>query len=315
MTAVGLTAAIAIPTMAFGAAHRNSPASDVNFLKTEQTPYLASLAGVNELGGGDPDGAGTAAITFQIDNPASNVDGATVCWDLAYSNLTGTPTGAHIHRGAAGIGGNIVVPFTGATFTTSGSSGCAPIGGPQTGETVGGGVLATEIVNNPAGFYVNVHTTDFTAGAIRGQLAAGPAPAGEAHLLPLPLRAYDSRDNAGPKIQPGDTRTISLASGKDRNNVSFIAVPPGATAAIITLTVAETDFPGGFLTIYPANVSQPATSNINWKGAAGQDIAVGTQVAVDSSGMVKVTDGIGGSATHFIIDVIEIGRASCRERV
>ena len=30
--------------------------------------------------------------------------------------------------------------------------------------------LVKEILQNPAGFYVNVHTSDFPAGAVRGQL-------------------------------------------------------------------------------------------------------------------------------------------------
>jgi hypothetical protein len=125
------------------------------------------------------------------------------------------------------------------------------------------------------------------------------------HLLPTPLRAYDSRLLAGPKIQPGETRTINLNNGFTLNapTVQTPAVPAGATAAIITLTIAETNAPGGFLTIYSAASAQPATSSINWK-AADQDIAVGTQVAVDPSGNIKVTDGVNTAATHFIIDVV-----------
>ena len=154
-------------------------------------------------------------------------------------------------------------------------------------------------------YYVNVHTSDFPGGAIRGQLSSGPAPAGSVHLLPTPLRAYDSRDAAGPKIQPGETRTISLTTGHTlaAPTVNVLAVPPGATAAIITLTIADTNAPGGFLTIYSAASPQPATSSINWK-AADQDVAVGTQVAVDATGSVKVTDGAGTAPTHFIIDVV-----------
>jgi hypothetical protein len=133
-------------------------------------------------------------------------------------------------------------------------------------------------------------------------LAKGPAPAGEAHLLPVPLRAYDSRDAGGAKITPNETRTISLALGKDSTNASLVAVPPGATAAIVTLTVTETTGTGGFLKLYSAALTDPpATSSINWSGV-NQNIAVSTQVAVDASGKVKVTGG--ANATHFLIDVI-----------
>ena len=146
------------------------------------------------------------------------------------------------------------------------------------------------------------HDREFPDGAIRGQLSEGPPPAGEAHLLPVPLRAYDSRDNAGAKFAANETRTISLATAMDAAGASFIAVPPGATAAIVTLTVTETVGPGGFLKLYSAALAtQPATSSINWAGT-NQNLAVTTQVAVDATGSVKVTGG--ANSTHFVIDVI-----------
>jgi len=304
LTAVGLAAAIAVPTVAFGNARRNDPAGSQHALQVASTPLVALMDGPSDLTTsgnitptGDPDGTGSAAFTFDIIDPAVPNTGAQVCWDIAYSGID-TVTAAHIHVGAAGVGGGIVVPAGNVTFpnlTATGGTGCLPMDP----------TLAQQILDQPAGFYLNVHTTLFPAGAIRGQLATGPVPAGEAHLLPTPLRAYDSRLNAGPKIQPGETRTISLSTGTllTAPTVKVLALPPGATAAIITLTIAETNAPGGFLTIYSAASPQPATSSINWK-AADQDIAVGTQVAVDATGSVKVTDGLGTAPTHFIIDVV-----------
>jgi CHRD domain-containing protein len=293
MTAVGLAAAIAIPTMAFGNARRN--VGNLAGLRAAETPLVARLLGANEVPvapattAGDPDGVGAAAVTFDVVSVPPQV-----CWDLSYSGIA-APDAAHIHRGVTGVNGPVVVPLFPTLGATSGT-GCATVDA----------VLGAEIVATPANFYVNVHNPlpDFPGGALRGQLAAGSPPAGEAHFLAVPLRAYDSRLNAGAKILPGETRTISLATGFTLAvpPVNSVAVPPGATAAIITLTVAET-VGGGFLTIYSAAVSQPATSNINWK-APDQDIAAGTQVAVDAAGSVKVTDGIGGGATHFLIDVV-----------
>ena len=291
LTAVGLAAAIAVPTIAFGNA-RNDPASQVI-----NTPIVAMLNGPNGLTAttptGDPDGTGAAAVTFDLTTSSENV-----CWDFTYSGIA-QPTAAHIHAGAAGVAGGIAITFTPGSLGATSSTGCADL---LTAPEV---TAAAAIVANPANFYVNIHNGEFPAGAIRGQLATGTAPAGLMHLLPTPLRAYDSRDAAGPKIQSGETRTISLTTGHTlaAPTVKVMALPPGATAAIITLTIAETNFPGGFLTIYSAASPQPATSSINWK-AADQDIAVGTQVAVDAAGNVKVTDGVGTAATHFIIDVV-----------
>ena len=115
LTAVGLAAAIAVPTIAFGNARNNAPGSNAAF-HASQTPLVALMDGPSDLTTsgtitptGDADGAGSAAFTFNITNPADTVAGAQVCFDLSYSNLTGTPTAAHIHRGAAGVGGPVVI--------------------------------------------------------------------------------------------------------------------------------------------------------------------------------------------------------------
>jgi hypothetical protein len=188
-------------------------------------------------------------------------------------------------------------PFTDLGPTSA--TGCRALTAPEI-------LVAADIVVNPDDYYVNVHTTDFPGGAIRGQLAPAPASAGETHLLPVPLRAYDSRDNAGAKIAPLETRTISLAAGKDGAGVTTIAVPPGATAALVTLTVTETGTgvggAGGFLTMWNADLpTQPSTSSINWSGP-NENVAVGTQVAVSAGGSVKVA--AGANSTHFVIDVV-----------
>jgi hypothetical protein len=294
---VGLAAAIAVPTIAFGNARTATP-------DPASTPLVGLMNGPADLTTsgiitptGDADGTGTAAFTFAIVNPLDAVAGADVCWDVSFSGLD-TVTAAHIHRGAAGVGGPIVVPAGGVTFpnlTQSGTSGCEAIAG----------TLATEILTTPANFYINVHTTLFPGGAIRSQLSTGTPPAGEAHLLPSPLRAYDSRTVDGP-LAINATRTISLASGLDAVKAPQLAVPAGATGAIVTLTATNTTAgvggPGGFLTMYSAALTAvPSTSSINWTGA-GQNVAVTTQVAVDSLGRVKVT--AGANAADFVLDVI-----------
>ena len=116
------------------------------------TRLVATLSGANEVPGpGDPDGQGRATVS---------IDGAlsTLCYDLMVSGIS-TPTAAHIHEGAAGVAGPIRVTLSPPTGGTA--SGC--LSGLDS-------VLLGALVANPAGFYVNVHTTDFPAGALRGQL-------------------------------------------------------------------------------------------------------------------------------------------------
>src|SRR4051812_31742291 len=277
MTAVGVTAAIAIPTIAFGNARSNL--GSFSFQQVANTPLIAKLLGTNELPPVDLDGVGAASVTVDVNGPDTQV-----CWDVSYSNIASTPNPvAALYRGGSTVNALPLVPFTGGG--PSAASGCAGVA-----ESLGNEILA-----KPADFYVNVLSAEFSSGAIRGQLSQGTPPAGEAHILASPLRGYDSRVNNGPKLKATDTPVISLANGKDGDGNSQIAVPPGATAAIVTLTVTETVAPGGFVKLYSAALATPpspprppATSSINWAGA-NQNLAVSTQVAVDGTSSVAIT--------------------------
>jgi CHRD domain len=112
--------------------------------------FSADLA---DAGAGDADGSGTAAITIDTET-------GEVCWELSVSGI-GDVVASHIHEGAEGEDGGVVVPLDVDGFTDS-SEGCV---------TPDGADLAA-IVDNPSGYYVNIHTAEFSAGAIRGQLSA-----------------------------------------------------------------------------------------------------------------------------------------------
>ncbi len=106
-----------------------------------------------------PGGNGTANVTL---NPGAGP----VCYSMTL-NLLGDPTAAHIHRGEAGTNGPIVVPFFTSTPASVGTlEDCV-----QADATV-----ISDILANPAGFYVNVHNADFPAGAVRGQLGSDVSP-------------------------------------------------------------------------------------------------------------------------------------------
>ena len=124
-----------------------------------ETTLTATLAGVTEGDNpGDPDGSGTASIVI---DPAAG----TACWDLSATGIEPV-TQSHIHVGAAGASGDVVVPLDVDGFEGT-SEGCT--------SDVDAAVLQA-VLDNPAGHYVNLHTADFPPGAIRGQLAAGAAP-------------------------------------------------------------------------------------------------------------------------------------------
>jgi hypothetical protein len=119
-------------------------------------PLTTSLTGAAEVPGpGDPDGSGTAKITI---NPGTGE----VCWEIQVRDIA-PAVAAHIHRGTADVAGPVVVPLS-APDANGFSSGCA----------TADKELAVDIFRNSEAFYVNVHTADFPAGALRGQLPSRP---------------------------------------------------------------------------------------------------------------------------------------------
>ena len=118
--------------------------------------FTTTLTGAAEIPGpGDPDGSGTAMITL---NPGTGE----VCWEIQVSGIALPATGAHIHliNPATGFGG-VVVPLSPAPDETGQSSGC----------TTADRELIKDIMKNPEKYYVNVHSTEFPAGAVRGDLS------------------------------------------------------------------------------------------------------------------------------------------------
>ena len=116
------------------------------------TASFGWVVAVDLKGTSEPNATGTAVVRVRQ-------DAGMVCYRLHAANVTLPTVAAHIHRGAAGVTGPVVVPFT-APGDDGNSSGC----------TAADAALIGEIVGNPAGFYINVHTKEHPAGAIRSQL-------------------------------------------------------------------------------------------------------------------------------------------------
>jgi hypothetical protein len=115
-------------------------------------PLSTDLSGAEEVPPADPDGTGFAHLTL-------NSGLGEVCWSITASDITLPATAAHIHEAPAGENGDIVV-----TLSPPDESGTA------SGCTVADRALVKDIRKNPSDYYVNVHTTDYPGGAIRGQL-------------------------------------------------------------------------------------------------------------------------------------------------
>ena len=113
---------------------------------------MATLTGAAEVPGpGDSQGSGTVQVTL-------DPDAGEVCYELTVTHLP-EATAAHIHAGAMGQEGPVKVTLE------------APKTGSAKGCQRADAALIHAIMQDPAGYYVNVHTAAFPKGAVRGQLA------------------------------------------------------------------------------------------------------------------------------------------------
>jgi hypothetical protein len=114
-----------------------------------------NLDGASEFPGpGDADGSASGTMTFDT---ATNG----ISWNITYTGIVTPLTGFHIHPGAAGTAGSILVNL-----------GTATTGGPGTlvSSTTTSAANMAMITANFTNFYINIHNGPFSGGAIRGQL-------------------------------------------------------------------------------------------------------------------------------------------------
>ena len=112
-----------------------------------------TLLGFREPAGGSPSGQGFAAIVF---DPA-NTNLYYYLWEAGID----APTMAHVHAGAAGVNGPILVGLS-PTFSGGQAMGVVPVDA----------ATLAPIQASPDQYYVNIHTGNFPGGALRGQLHA-----------------------------------------------------------------------------------------------------------------------------------------------
>ncbi|HVS31726.1 MAG TPA: CHRD domain-containing protein [Thermoanaerobaculia bacterium] len=239
--------------------------------------FSANLAGANEVPGpGDPDGTGLAVIT---------ITGTTVRYTIFVQNIA-APTMAHIHRGGAGVMGDIVVGFT-MPFSGEG------VNGEVTGVNQ---TLINEIVANPAGFYVNVHNAEFPAGAVRGQLTGAPAQDG-ARTLFLPVVGKVA-GAAGTNFV-SDLRIINQTGSTANVTLDFFAssaAGQSAPTSTRTLTVG----PGAQAVLNDVIATLPGAGGLGGlRITSDQNISVIGRVINDLRGSNQGTTGFAVEATEL----------------
>lgn len=118
---------------------------DQALMATECADETIALAPENETGGGQSGASGMAWFWYD-----------TFCYAYTVEGLTSPIVGAHIHEAPAGEDGDVVAPLDNGTFVM----GC-----------IDDDELNQQIQDDPSAFYVNVHTEEYPAGAVRGQFS------------------------------------------------------------------------------------------------------------------------------------------------
>jgi hypothetical protein len=152
--------------------------------------FATELSGFNEVhfAGGPPAALRGAIFTTASGKFRAKLDGDRIEYELQYENLMGDVTQAHIHFGQNHTVGGIVVWLCETSGTQAPQSVQAvtppcPTQGKVTGTIQAFQVLAQDLQGFPAGdlgaliralragaAYVNVHSTTFGPGEIRGQV-------------------------------------------------------------------------------------------------------------------------------------------------
>jgi hypothetical protein len=195
--------------------------------------WRANLTGANEV----PANTSTATGTFTA---TLDENARTVAWTLKVPSINGA-TMAHIHSGAAGVNGPIVVNLFSAgspqgfsSIDTYGTARNVDIVGPLAGD-----FTAFASALRAGTLYVNVHTAANPAGEIRAQITqatatATPTATAKATATPTPVAPTAKAATPAPTVKAAVPAAPKSGSGgflEGSNSVVLWALALGAAAA------------------------------------------------------------------------------------
>jgi len=236
----------------------------------ESIPFRVNMSPANEV----PAIEGLAATGFGtvwvhvVKDAAGKITSGTADFNVRYQFPSGiTVTGLHIHRGAAGVNGPVLLD----TRITGGSPVVDETGRGEIARPVqvlaGSANVAVleELIANPEAFYLNLHTTVNPGGAIRSQMARAERRVYGVMLLPtneVPVVNSQARGIGFLTILAGMNASRELVSSE----VTFEATYSGFAEG--------TQFTGMHIHTGSVGVNGPVTINTGLSQA--QNILVGT---------------------------------------
>jgi hypothetical protein len=129
-----------------------SAAAAIGLAQAAPQSISVALSGAQQVPAVTSPGSGTANFTF---DPATHV----LTWSITYSGLSSPATMSHLHNGAAGKNGPVVL-----WLSTRGAAPTSPFSGSVK-------LTPRQVAQLKAGdWYVNLHSKDHPAGELRGQV-------------------------------------------------------------------------------------------------------------------------------------------------
>ena len=128
---------------------------------------------------------------------------------------------------------------------------------------------------------------------------AGPSTAGAFHVLPVPVRIYDSRPGTTPSTGP-KTPLVSNTPRPLDVTVNNSKVPVGATAVMVNLLLVDTVAGNGNFTVWAGGAARPAANNMVWGGNAGRFSSLAV-TALDAAARCQVVSSL---QTDVVVDVV-----------
>ena len=127
----------------------------------------------------------------------------------------------------------------------------------------------------------------------------GPASAGAFHVLPAPVRVYDSRPLTLPNVGSKTPLAANVSRVLD-TTANSSGVPSDATAVLATLLLVNAFNGNGNLTIWANGVTKPLSNTIVWGAGAGRWTASAV-TALGAGGNVQVQASV---ATDLVLDIV-----------
>lgn len=215
--------------------------------------FYTEISGANEVPANASAGSGVAIVKFNTSTKVAELYGN-------YRGMTGTATVSHIHTGAAGVNGGVFFNLT----NTGGNSGT--ISGTEA-------LTSEEEINLFAGnTYVNVHSTSFPGGELRGQLTAVP----EADAVFLNARLQGAQEPTPTSSQGSGSAAILL--NRATNMVYLTGSYSNLTAAVSVSHIHE-----GIIGVNGGVI----IALINSGGQSGTLHAAGTITAAQATALEK----------------------------